>query len=110
MPTPLHELKWSDSEKKAARRIFESALTAELAELLATLKQRAAQATSPEDLWQIESFLSAARREIDRKYDYRHSRLIFLLARLLREGRLAEGDLAALSEQKQSYIRSVASL
>jgi hypothetical protein len=31
--TPVHDLKWTESEKKLARRVFESALAAELAGL-----------------------------------------------------------------------------
>lgn len=34
----MYELKWSESEKKLARRVFEAALAAELAEVMANFK------------------------------------------------------------------------
>ncbi len=110
MPVSPHDLKWTASEKKSARRIFESALAAELGELMTVFKLKASRASTPDDLWAIESFLSAARREIDAKYDFRYSRLIFLFGALLREGRVHASDLNAFSEDKLAYIRGIASL
>lgn len=106
----MHDLKWSDSEKKLARRVFDAALTAELAEVMAEFKARAAAAAEPNDMWSIEELLRRKRREIDQKYHYRYSQLLFLFGRLLREGRVREAQLSGLSEEKLSYIRSSASL
>ena len=41
---------WSDREKKIARRVFEAALTAELAEVMADFKAKAAAASEPASL------------------------------------------------------------
>lgn len=106
----MHDLKWTESEKKIARRAFQAALTAELAEVMADFKTRAAAAGEPVDLWSIEEHLSRRRCEIDEKYDYRYSQLISMFGRLLREGRIQETHLAGLSEEKLSYIRRIASL
>lgn len=106
----MHDVKWSESEKKLARRVFEAGLAAELAEVMAELKARAAAAAAPDDLWDIEDYLHRTRREIDQKYDYRYSQLSFVFGRLLREGRIQEADLAGLSEDKLSSIRRIASL
>ena len=46
----MYDLKWSDSEKKLARRAFEAALTHELAELMAEFKAKAAAAAEPDDM------------------------------------------------------------
>lgn len=102
--------KWSDSEKRIARRVFDAALQRELAAVLAEFKQRAATAKEPEDMWSVEQFLAKARRDIDSKYDYRYSQLDCVFGRLLREGRIVEHDLQGLSEAKLTYIRRVASL
>lgn len=106
----MHDLKWSELEKKVARRAFEAALTAELAEVMAEFKARAAAAAEPDDLWAIEEHLRHTRREIDEKYDYRYSQLIMVFGRLLREGRIQQSQLAGLAEEKLSYIRRIASL
>ena len=106
----MHDMKWSESEKKLARRVFEGALAAELAETIADFKARAAAVKAPDDMWEIEERLRNKRLEIDRKYDYRYSQLIFVFGRLLREGRVQEAQLAGLSEEKLDGIRRVASL
>jgi hypothetical protein len=45
------------------------------------------------------------RRKLNDKYDYRYSQLIWVFARLIREGRIREERLAGVSEEKLSYIR-----
>ncbi len=99
---------WSNLEKQAARRAFDAALQRELAEIMAKFKQRAAAAKEPDEMWSVEQFLSKARREIDRKYDYRYSQLIHVFARLIHEGRIAESDLVGLSEEKITRILGLA--
>ncbi len=106
----MHAAKWSDSEKRIARRAFESALQRELSDIMAEFKRLASAAKEPDDMWSVEQFLATARREVDSKYDYRYSQLQYVFGRLLREGRVAESDLQGLSEDKLSTIRRVASL
>ena len=56
----------------------------------------------------LESYLTQRRKEIDRKYESRGSRLTDLLGRLLYENRLDEEDLRGLPEEKMKSIRSFA--
>ena len=42
----MHDLKWTESEKKLARVVFNSCLTAELDELISTFKSKAAAAAT----------------------------------------------------------------
>jgi len=105
----LSDVKWSEAEKKLARRVFEAALVAELAEVIADFKARAAAVVAADDMWEIEERLRNKRQEIDRKYDYRYSQLIFVFGRLLREGRVQEAQLAGLAEEKLDGIRRIAS-
>jgi len=106
----VHNLKWSDSEKKIARCVFQAALSAELQETIADFKRRAAAVSAPEEMWELEGYLRRRRTEIDRKYDYRYSQLIFVFGFLLREKRIVEADLAGLSQDKLEGIRRVATL
>jgi len=106
----VYDLKWSESEKKVARRAFEAALSAELSEVIAEFKARATAAAEPDDLWSIQEHLYHKRREIDEKYDYRYSQLLMVFGKLVREGRLQEAQLAGLAEEKLSYIRRIVSL
>jgi hypothetical protein len=101
---------WSEREKKLARRVFEAALTAVLAEIMADFKARAEAAAQPEDMWSIQEHLFHTRREIDQKYDYRYSQLLFVFGRLVREGRVKEAELEGLSEDKLDVVRRILSL
>jgi hypothetical protein len=60
------------------------------------------------DLWDLEHHLAQRRKEIDRKYDFRGSRLIDVLGRLLYENRICEEDLRGLRNEKMKSIRSFA--
>lgn len=95
---------WSAAERKAAHRAYEAALERERAAVLATFKAKAAAAVTAGDMWDIESYLTHKRREIDSKYDFRYSQLIMVFARLMREGWLREDDLVGISEAKLSAI------
>lgn len=61
-------------------------------------------------MWATQEFLTNARNSIDRKYDYRYSQLGFVFGRLLREGRISEGELAGLSEDKMQNIIHISTL
>ena len=99
---------WKTSEKKIARRVFDAALQSELAEIMARFKLRAASIKEPDDMWEIQTYLAHAQREIDNKYDFRYSQLEIVFGRLLREGRIEDQDLSGLSEEILSNIRRIA--
>ncbi|RDD94810.1 hypothetical protein DTW89_04260 [Acidovorax sp. BoFeN1] len=106
----MHDLKWSNGEKKVAKALFETALQRELQSYIQEFKDRAAKIESPDDLWSIAKQASQKQREIDEKYDFRYSQLIFLFANLLRGGSIQESELTALGEEKAKYIIGIANL
>jgi hypothetical protein len=71
-------------------------------------KQMANRINEPADLWNLEHYLTQRRKNIDRKYDTRGSRLKDVLGRLLYENRLNEKDLRGLREEQMKSIRSFA--
>jgi hypothetical protein len=99
---------WSRSEKVIARTAFDAALGRELHEVIQEAKKMASQIQQSSDLWDLEHSLTRRRKEIDRKYDYRYSRLTHVLGRLLYEKRLREEELRGLREDKLKSIRSFA--
>jgi hypothetical protein len=103
-----NEPTWSKSEKAIARRAFDAALKRELQDVMRKTKQMANQIKEPADVWELEHHLTQRRKEIDRKYDFRGSRLTDVLGRLLYENRLGEEDLRGLREEKMKSIRSFA--
>lgn len=102
----FHDVKWSSSEKKVARKAFDTALESALGKVMAEFKRRAAAATSPSEMWDVEDYLRAQRREINEVFDFRYSQLFFVFPRLILEGHLDESLLDGLSEEKRGLIRS----
>jgi hypothetical protein len=99
---------WSRSEKIIARTAFDAALGRELHEVIQEAKKMASQIKRSSDLWDLERYLTERRKEIDRKYDYRYSRLTHVFGRLLYEKRLREEELRGFREDKLKSIRSLA--
>ena len=99
---------WSRSEKTIARTAFDAALARELHEVIQEAKKMASKIQQSSDLWDLEHYLTERRREIDRVYDYRYSRLTHVFGKLLHEKRLREEELRGLREDKLNAIRSVA--
>ena len=94
--------------KAIARAAFDAALGQELHEVIQEAKRMANEIQKSSDLWDLERHLTQRREEIDRKYDFRGSRLTDVLGRLLYENRLGEEDLRGLREEKMKSIRSFA--
>ena len=99
---------WSKSEKLIARTAFDAALGRELHEVIQEVKKMASQIQQSSELWDLESYLTQRRKEIDRKYDYRCSELTHVFGKLLHESRLSEEELRGLQEDKLKAIRSCA--
>ena len=102
------ELRWSKSERAAARKAFDHALNQELQEVSQQVTRMVAAIKQPADLWELERFLTQRRKETNYKYEYRGSKLIFVVGTLLHEGRLTEEDLRSLRGDKLEAIRSYA--
>ena len=100
----MNHLTWSKTEKLVAKTAFEKAYRKECEAIVQELKGNVASVKEPGDLWHVLDFLTKKRNEIERKYDYRYSVLIFVLATLLKEGWLRETDLKGLNEDKLQTI------
>lgn len=101
------EEKWNDSEKKLAHQIFDIALKRELNQILQVMGEKAKEAKTYNDIWDIEEYLRKVRKEIDKKYDFRYSQLLFVFAILLREGKIGLEELYGLGQSKIDKIRTI---
>jgi hypothetical protein len=101
---------WSKSEKARARRLFDAALKRELQAVMQETKQMASEIKNPEDVWELERYLTQRRKVIDRRYDFRSSRLTRVLGMLLRERRISDEELHGLPEDRVKAIHSCAKL
>lgn len=102
--TKVIEKEWSQTEEKIAREAFDKAYEREISALIKQVNKQASQITQLEHLWYLHDFLSAKRHEIDGKYDYRDSSLIFVFALLLKEGWLDVDELEGLNPDKRAKI------
>jgi len=68
----------------------------------------ASQMKEPKDVWKLEHYWTQRRKDIDRRYKFRSSRLMQVLAMLLYEHRITEGELRDLRADRVNAIRSCA--
>jgi hypothetical protein len=101
------EPEWSDLEQKIARSAFDRAYEKEISTLVTVIREQAQAVTSSEDVWYLHDLLSAKRHELDGKYDYRYSELIWVFASLIKDGWIELGDLDGLDPDK---LRKIAAL
>ena len=106
----MRDVRWSHAEKVVARTAFESALSRELKAIRKEAEGMLQRTPDAAEIWSVQDFLFEKRREIDRKYDYRYSVLISVFGRLLYEGWLTDGDIAALSSEKLELIHRSAAV
>jgi hypothetical protein len=105
-----NEPSWSRSEKAIARKVFDAALKRQLQEVMQEARRKANQMKEPRDMWGLERYLTQRRKDIDRDYDFRLSRLTQMFGRLLCERRITEEELRGLGEEKVKAIRSWAKI
>jgi hypothetical protein len=101
--------KWHKPEKEIARRAFDAAWQREWRSIADAVRAQADQIREPGHLWDLETYLREKRKEINEKYDFRYSVLIFVLGRLFREGWITTQDLEGLSPAKLARIQAFAS-
>ena len=104
----MENITWSPEEKKIARKIYDKAYQNEIEEIKSLLESKVQKIKSGKDIWDINEFLTERRESIDKRYDYRYSRLVIVFGLLLSEKYLTENDLNGLSEEKKDMIKNVA--
>lgn len=101
-------MEWSKQEKEIARCAFSVAYERECMAVAINTRKMADGINEPTDLWKIHDYLTEKRKEIDQKYDYRYSILLFVFARLICEGWISKEDLMGLSDDKLQKIHQIA--
>lgn len=103
----LSETEWTDIEKKIARTAFDQAYKREVEALLKQVREEASKLVELGDLWRLHDFLSAKRHEVEGKYDYQYSVLLFIFAGLIKEGWLHLNELEGLDKDKLSKVAAL---
>ena len=100
----VSEAEWTDSEKKIARSAFDNAYEREIEALLKQVQEQASTVVDLDNLWQLHDFLSAKRYEVEGKYDFQYSVLLFVFAGLIKDGWLHLNELEGLDKDKLSKV------
>lgn len=100
----MDTLSWSKNEKQIAKQAFDQAYKRECDALIQQTREEFNKLLEPNMLWELNDFLTNKRAEINEKYDYRYSVLIFVFARLIKEGWLSFAELQGLGADKLSKI------
>jgi hypothetical protein len=103
----VSELEWSETEQQVAQAAFEQAHQREIKRLIESVQGQAEAIVAIEDVWRLHDFLSARRHEMDGKYDYQYSVLIFTFAGLVKDGLLQLDELAGLDATKLTKIAAL---
>ena len=100
-------ISWSSVEKEIAEEAFNRAHQREIKALMQDVRERANAIAELDDLWKLHDFLSARRHEIDGKYDYDYSSLLFVFAELVRDGWLHLDELKNLDREKLAKVAAL---
>ncbi len=106
----LRDLKWTATEKKVARAAFKKAYKQEMRQIQKKVEEIVKRFREENDIWRLHDYLTEKRRNVDEKYDYRYSVLIYVFARLMRDGLIKEEDLKGLSEDKLLKIKALSEM
>lgn len=104
----VSETKWSDNEEAIAKQALQTAYDRETSALISIIRDRAGSITELEDLWYLHDLLSTKRHEIDGKYCYNPSTIVFDFAALIKEGWLNLDELKGLKAEIRSKISALA--
>ena len=98
----------SVTEEKIAQQALQEAHEREIYALINNVRDRANSLNEIEDLWDLHDLLSTKRYEIDGKYAYNSSSIVFDLANLVKEKWLTFEDLQDLPSEMLSKISALA--
>lgn len=103
----VNEIEWSEAEKEVAKIAFDTAYKREIKALIDEVRKQSSAIVEIDDIWRLHDFLSARRHNIDGKYDYEYSGLIFIFASLVKEGWLHLNELDGLNTNKLTKIAAI---
>jgi hypothetical protein len=101
---------WSELEKQVAQQVFQEAYKRETQALVTEISQKASLVTEIQDIWGLHDYLSAKRHDIDGKYDFDYSALIFVFAKLVKEKWLSLDDLNGLETSKVAKVAALSKM
>lgn len=103
----VSETQWSSQEMAVVKIALRTAYERETASIVQIVREKAHKISQIDDLWYLNDFLSARRFDLDGKYDDREEEVLFVLAKLMKEGWLTAADLDGLDSAKLSKMKAL---
>lgn len=103
----VSKTQWSSQEMAVVKTALRTAYERETASVVQSVREKASKISHIDDLWHLNDFLSARRFDIDGKYDDREEEVLFVLAKLMKEGWLTAADLDGLDSEKLTKMRAL---
>lgn len=103
----MSKIQLSETENKIAQQAFQTAYQRETSSLINNIRDRASSISQLEDLWYLHDLLSTKRYEIDGKYEYNASTVVFDFAKFIEEGWLSLEDLKGLNSGILSKVSAL---
>jgi hypothetical protein len=103
----VSKTQWSSQEMAVAKIALRTAYERETVSVVQSVREKASKISHIDDLWQLNDFLSARRFDLDGKYDDREEEILFVLAKLMKEGWLTAADLDQLDSEKLIKIKAL---
>jgi hypothetical protein len=101
-------LEWTDQEQRVARHAFDKAHARAVAGIIRTVQLQASCLNTAEECWKLHDFLSIQRHEIEGRFDFRLSGLLFVFASLVKDGLLQLDELQGLQPDKLNKVAAMA--
>jgi hypothetical protein len=98
---------WTTAEEEVAKKAFDMAYKREIGALIDSVRYRASSLAEIEEMWRLHDFLSVKRHEVDGRYDYRLSTIVFVFAGLVKDGWLSLNELEGLNADKIAKIAAL---
>jgi hypothetical protein len=99
---------WTMTEEDLAKKAFDIAYKREIEALVDSVRRRVGSLNEIDDMWRLHDFLSVKRHEIDGRYDFRISTIIFVFADLVKNGWLDLSELEGLDADKIAKVAALA--
>lgn len=104
---PVSKTQWSSQEMAVVKTALRTAYERETASVVRSVREKASAISHIDDLWHLNDFLSARRFDLDGKYDDREEEVLFVLAKLMKEGWLTTADVDGLDSEKLTKMKAL---
>ena len=103
----MSAIDWSKDEIVVARHAFERGNQKSIEVLIVTLQKQINSLSSAESIWALHDFLSTERFDHEGRSEFDETKILFILADMVKRDLISTEDLQGLSDKKISKIKAM---